>query len=100
MQTRARAPRLSGTDYDALAAGTLTFAVGETSKTIDISVIGDAAVEPDETVVVTLSNAVNAVLSCDDWHRDDHQRRPGAHRSDGSRARAGSGYGADLHRGG
>ena len=53
----------SGTDYDALAAGTLTFAVGETSKSIDISVIGDAAVEPDETVVVTLSNAVNAALA-------------------------------------
>ena len=53
----------SGTDYDALTAGTLTFAVGETSKTIDISVIGDAAVEPDETVVVTLSNPVSAAVA-------------------------------------
>ena len=33
----------SGTDYTALAGGTLTSAAGETSKTIDISVIGDAA---------------------------------------------------------
>ena len=53
----------SGTDYTVLAAGTLTFAVGETSKTIDVSVSGDAAVEPDETVVVRLSNAVNAALA-------------------------------------
>ena len=53
----------SGTDYTALAGGTLTFAAGETSKTITISVIGDGAAEPDETVVVTLSNPVNAAFA-------------------------------------
>ncbi len=46
----------SGVDYTALAAGTLTFAASETSKTILVSVIGDILSEPDETVVVTLSN--------------------------------------------
>ncbi len=47
----------SGTDFTALAAGTLTFAIGDTSDTITVSVTGDFANEPDETVVVTLSNA-------------------------------------------
>lgn len=39
-----------------LPSGTLTFAAGETSKTIIVSVTGDAAVEPDEGFSVTLSN--------------------------------------------
>ncbi len=46
----------SGVDYTAIAGGTLTFAATETSKTISVSVIGDILSEPDETVVVTLSN--------------------------------------------
>ena len=49
----------SGTDYTA-SSGTLTFASGETSKTITVSVTGDTTDEPDETVVVQLSGAVNA----------------------------------------
>ena len=40
----------SGSDYTALAGGTLTFAAGETSKTIAVEVLGDGTVEPDETV--------------------------------------------------
>ena len=52
-----------GTDYTALTAGTLTFAAGTTTQTIDVSVTGDAADEPDETVVVTLSAPVNATLA-------------------------------------
>ena len=53
----------SGTDYTALASGTLTFAAGETSKTVTVSVTGDTTDEPDETVVVTLSGATNASIS-------------------------------------
>ncbi len=53
----------SGTDYTAVTGGTLTFAVGTTSQTFDVSVIGDATDEPDETVVVTLSSAANATIS-------------------------------------
>ena len=49
----------SGTDYETLAGGTLRFAAGETSKTIAVSVTGDAEFEPDETVVVALSNATS-----------------------------------------
>ena len=52
----------AGRDYTALAGGTLTFSAGETSKTINVSVIGEDAIEPDETVVVTLSRPVNAFL--------------------------------------
>ena len=47
----------SGTDYATIASGTLTFATGETSKTITVSVTGDTVFEPDEMVVIMLSNA-------------------------------------------
>ena len=53
----------SGTDYTAISGGTLTFAVGTTSQTFDVSVTGDTTDEADETVVVTLSNAANARIS-------------------------------------
>src|SRR5690349_11086016 len=43
----------AGSDYSA-ASGTLTFAPGETSKPLDISVDGDTLVEPNETFTVTL----------------------------------------------
>ena len=52
----------SGTDYAPVSAGTLTFAVGTTSETIAVSVTGDTAMEPDETVRLTLSGATNATL--------------------------------------
>jgi hypothetical protein len=47
-----------GSDYQA-TSGTLSFAPGETSKTITVNVIGDTTVEPDEVFYVDLSNAVN-----------------------------------------
>ena len=47
----------SGTDYTAVAAGTLTFPSGTTSRTIRVSVTGDTLNEANETVIVTLSNA-------------------------------------------
>ena len=53
----------SGTDYTAISAGTLTFAAGETAKTVTVSVTGDTTDEPDETVVVSLSGAANAAIS-------------------------------------
>jgi 2',3'-cyclic-nucleotide 2'-phosphodiesterase (5'-nucleotidase family) len=50
----------SGTDYVALASGTLTFTNGgSASQNIDITVNGDTDVEGNETVTVTLSNVVN-----------------------------------------
>ena len=53
----------SGTDYTALTAGTLTFAAGDTSRTITVSVTGDTTDEPNETVAMTLSGATNATVS-------------------------------------
>jgi hypothetical protein len=49
------------TDYLA-AAGTLTFAAGETEKTVDIPVIGDREYEADETFTLVLGNPTNAVI--------------------------------------
>ena len=46
-------------DYS-LTAGTLTFAPGDTSKTIDVTVNGDDVDEISETVVLRLSSPVNA----------------------------------------
>jgi hypothetical protein len=44
------------------ATGTVTFAPGETSKTISVTVVGDTAYEPDETFTIALSNPVNATI--------------------------------------
>jgi hypothetical protein len=52
----------AGADYQA-AAGTLTFAPGETSKTITVQVIGDRLAEPDESFFVNLSGPTNVVIS-------------------------------------
>jgi hypothetical protein len=52
----------AGGDYQT-ASGTLTFAVGETEKTITVQVNGDRLAEPDETFVVNLSNPTNATIS-------------------------------------
>ncbi len=53
----------AGSDYKAWAAPvTLTFTAGQTTKTVSIVVYGDRTVEPDETVQLTLTNPVNAVL--------------------------------------
>jgi uncharacterized repeat protein (TIGR01451 family) len=50
---------VEGMDYQA-ATGALTFTPGETSKTIDVTINGDTAVEPDEIFFVDLTNATNA----------------------------------------
>jgi Calx-beta domain/WD40-like Beta Propeller Repeat len=50
-------------DYTA-TNGTLTFAPGETAKTVTVQVNGDTAVEPDETFAVNLTNATgNATIA-------------------------------------
>jgi hypothetical protein len=51
----------AGTDYTA-TNGTLTFAPGETSKSIVVPIRGDTVAEPNETLTVTLSNPTNATL--------------------------------------
>jgi hypothetical protein len=51
-------------DYQAIN-GTLTFNPGELTRTVTVTVNGDAKVEPDETFTVRLSNPTNASLAKD-----------------------------------
>ena len=70
----------AGSDYTA-ASGDVTFAPGETSKTITVAVLGDRLAEPTETFVVNLSGPTNAIIAdgqgvgtiLDDEPRDQHQ---------------------------
>ena len=55
---------IAGSDYTA-TSGILTFAPGETSKTINVAILGDTIIEPNETFFVNLSNATNATISDD-----------------------------------
>ena len=55
-------PATSGTDFTA-ASGSLSFAAGETSKTITVHVTGDTTFEPSETFVLNLSSASGATIA-------------------------------------
>src|SRR5262245_24351378 len=59
--TTADGTATAGSDYTT-TAGTISFARGETSKTIAVPIIGDTSVEPDETFTLALSSPANAVL--------------------------------------
>ncbi len=52
---------IAGSDYEA-TSGTLTFAPGETQKTIEVTVLGDSTPEADETFSIALSGAVDAAI--------------------------------------
>jgi hypothetical protein len=54
---------IGGTSAATGIAGTINFTAGETSKTITLNVLGDTIVEPDETIIVTLSNPAGAGLT-------------------------------------
>ncbi len=57
----------SGVDYLA-GAGTVVFAPGETSKTVTLTVLGDAIAEPSEDVlVVFLEPSENATVDPNSW---------------------------------
>jgi hypothetical protein len=58
----AAATATSNVDYVA-ASGTVSFAPGQTSKTITVLVIGDRLGEPNETFVVNLSGVTNATIA-------------------------------------
>ena len=51
----------AGADYTA-ASGTLTFAAGEQSKTVNVTVLEDAHDDGGETLELTLSNVVGATI--------------------------------------
>jgi Tol biopolymer transport system component len=54
-----------GIDY-LLDGGTLSFAPGVTSQTVEIQLVDDMLLEPDETVVISLTNPVNGELAIPD----------------------------------
>ena len=51
----------AGSDYTG-TSGTLTFAPGETAKTVAVAILDDDTEENDETLTLTLSNAPNAEI--------------------------------------
>ena len=52
----------AGSDYSAVS-GSLTFAPGETTKSITVLVTGDTVIEPDEAFFVNLSSPTNATIA-------------------------------------
>ena len=52
----------AGSDYTS-TSGTLTFTAGQTSKTINVPILADTTDENNETITLTLSNAVRATIS-------------------------------------
>lgn len=53
---------VAGTDYVEVS-GLVDFAPGTTEQTIDVEILGDELDEPDETLLVALSAAVNATIA-------------------------------------
>jgi PKD domain/Calx-beta domain/RTX calcium-binding nonapeptide repeat (4 copies) len=53
---------VAGDDYEA-TSGTVTFAPGETVKTVIVPVIGERHIEPDEALTLSLSNPVHGQLA-------------------------------------
>lgn len=53
---------IAGSDYTA-ESGSFTFNPGDTKEAINISILGDKTVEPNETFKVNLSNATNATIA-------------------------------------
>lgn len=60
--TTADGSATAGSDYT-LASGSLSFAAGETSKSISVTVSGDTTFEGNETFNVNLSGATNATFA-------------------------------------
>ena len=56
-----------GVDYT-LADGTLTFLAGDTEESIKIDITPDDKVEPDETIIVTLTNPTGALIGTNESH--------------------------------
>ncbi len=52
----------AGSDYTAIVSTTLVFQPGETSKPVTVNILGDFVIEPNETVLVNLTDAVNATI--------------------------------------
>ncbi|MGQ8338419.1 Calx-beta domain-containing protein [Sunxiuqinia sp. A32] len=62
-QTANQTAEITDSDYTGVATTVLTFAPGETVKTISINTTEDTRYEEDETFLINLSGAVNATIS-------------------------------------
>lgn len=60
--TTANDSATAGSDYTAVS-GDVSFAPGQTSRTITVAVLGDRLAEPTERFFVNLSNATNATIA-------------------------------------
>jgi Ca2+-binding RTX toxin-like protein len=58
----ANSTAMSGSDYQA-ASGTLTFAPGDLVEEVTVNVVGDPAIEMDETFFLDLSSPTNATIA-------------------------------------
>ena len=52
----------AGSDYASIAASVLSFAAGETSKQVSVTINGDTSAEADETFFLNLSKATNGAV--------------------------------------
>ncbi|MCL1466828.1 FG-GAP-like repeat-containing protein [Argonema galeatum] len=76
---------ISGTSGATSTTGTINFAAGEMQKTIAMNIVGDTAFEPEETVIVNLSNPVapgqtptiSTASATTTVNNDDTQPQPG-----------------------
>ena len=87
LQGTGTAPVSPATDFSGATSGSITFAIGETEKTIAVTVQGDRVVEANETFVVSLSNpssglgfrtssATGTILNDDAANSDDYGATP------------------------
>jgi Calx-beta domain/Domain of unknown function (DUF4114) len=53
----------AGTDYTAISKRTLVFAAGEVSKQINVDIVSDLEIEPDEAFKVVLSDPTNVTIA-------------------------------------
>jgi aryl-phospho-beta-D-glucosidase BglC (GH1 family) len=60
--TTADSTAIAGSDY-AAKSGTISFAAGETTKTIDVLITGDTQVESNETLLLKLISATGATIA-------------------------------------
>ena len=76
----------AGSDYVAQPTGTVSFAAGDLTKTISVTINGDTTVEPDETFFVNLLSATNGGTIVKSQGTRHHRQRRRARASATSRS--------------